>query len=307
MKTYFTTVKYAPNPDREEYFGIGLIMVSPESSAVKVRFSRERVNRINHALGIAKSSLFESAMRHAEGLAKSTEPLDVKHLEYLAVYENGVIRYAPPKPLVIAQDNPDKSNVELMDQRFDRLYQKLIADKQEKSGRTSKGFALATAFRRKAKKDEVFKSHLDIDYRFDSIELQADILFPDISVDFIGGNGSIYCGNFIDLGVQEKTLQKNIAETFLARNFLASLFDGASPSSCSQCKIILDKEQAESIYARQALHSIKLGLEKEPHNLLIVPDTQELMDRVLEEVKEKNVEPFSNWIRSHPPKAFQYS
>ena len=38
MKTYFTTVKYAPNPDRDEFFGIGLIMVSPESGAVKVRF-----------------------------------------------------------------------------------------------------------------------------------------------------------------------------------------------------------------------------------------------------------------------------
>jgi hypothetical protein len=67
MKTWFTTVKYAPNPDREEYFGIGLIMVSPESSAVQVRFSRERVNRINRALGIEKSSLLESAMQQTEG------------------------------------------------------------------------------------------------------------------------------------------------------------------------------------------------------------------------------------------------
>ncbi len=71
MKTWFTTVKYAPNPDREEYFGIGLILVSPESGAVKVRFSRDRVTRINRALDIEKSSLLESAMHQAEGLAQS--------------------------------------------------------------------------------------------------------------------------------------------------------------------------------------------------------------------------------------------
>lgn len=307
MKTWFTTVKYAPNPDREEYFGIGLIMVSPESGAVKVRFSRERVKRINHALGITKSSLFESAMQQAEGLAKSSEPLDVKHLEYLSVYENGVIRYTFPKPLVIAQESPDVSDAELMDQRFDRLYQKLISDKLENSVRSSKGLALATAFRRMAKKDVVFTSHLDIDYSFDSIEFQTDILFPDIAVDYIGGNGAIYCANFIDLGVQEKTLQKNIAETLLARNFLASLFDAEHAKYGSQYKIILDKEQAESSYARQALHSLKFALEKEPHNLVVAPNAHELMARVLEEVKAKNVEPFSNWIRKHPPKAVQYS
>jgi hypothetical protein len=31
MKIYFTTERYTPNPDREEFFGIGLILVSPES------------------------------------------------------------------------------------------------------------------------------------------------------------------------------------------------------------------------------------------------------------------------------------
>jgi len=122
MKTWFTTVTYAPNPDREEYFGIGLIMVIPETGAVKVRFSRERVTRINNAFGIEKSSLLESAMHNAECL----KTLDVKNLEYLSVYENGVIRFATPKTLVIAQESHDVSFAELMDQRFDRLYQKLI-------------------------------------------------------------------------------------------------------------------------------------------------------------------------------------
>ena len=297
MKTYFTTVKYAPNPDREEFFGIGLIMVCPESGAVKVRFSEERVARINRALGVDKSSLLESAMKQAEGLAKNHEAVDVKHLEYLSVYENGVIRYAAPQTLVIAHDNPEESADVLLEQRFDRLYYKLIADKQDSIKSVSRSSsAFATTFRKQAKKDEQFKRHFDIGYSLGAIEQQTETLFPVISMDFIGGNGSIYCGNFIDLEVQEKTLQKNIAETFLVRNFLTSLYH----SDSSQCKIILDNQQAKSNSARKALHSIELALEKEPDNLLIVSDTQELIEKVLHEVDEKGVIPFSRWIRSHP-------
>lgn len=47
----------------------------------------------------------------------------------------------------------------------------------------------------------------------------------------------------------------------------------------SQFKIILDKQQAESSYARKALHSIKLGFVKDPYNLIVVSDTQELFDK----------------------------
>jgi hypothetical protein len=72
MKTYFTIVQYAPNPHREEYFGIGLVMVSPESGEVVVRFSRRRINRINNALNIRKSSLLESAIQKIELFEKAT-------------------------------------------------------------------------------------------------------------------------------------------------------------------------------------------------------------------------------------------
>ena len=297
MKTYFTTVKYAPNPDREEFFGIGLIMVSPESGAVRVRFSQERVARINRALGIDKSSLLESTMHQAEGLAKSGESVDVKHLEYLSVYENGVIRYSAPKSLVIAHDNPNESADAMLDQRFDRLYHKLIADKKESNASVSRSNnAFAAAFRKQAKKNEQFKRHFDIGYSLDSVAQQSDTLFPGISFDFIGGTGSSSCGNFIDLEVQEKTLQKNIAETFLVRNFLTSLYR----SNSSQCKIILDKRQAKSNSARKALHSIELGLQKEPDNLIVVSDSHELIEKVLNEVDEKGVVPFSRWIQNHP-------
>jgi hypothetical protein len=66
------------------------------------------------------------------------------------------------------------------------------------------------------------------------------------------------------------------------------------------CKRTSQKQQAKSNSARKALHSIELALEKEPDNLLIVSDTQELIEKVLHEVDEKGVVPFSRWIQSHP-------
>ena len=285
MKTYFTTVKYAPNPDRDEFFGIGLIMVSPESGAVKVRFSRERVTRINRALGIDKSSLLESAIQQTEGLAKSRESVDVKHLEYLSVYENGVIRYTAPKQLVIAHDNPDESADDLLEQRFDRLYNKLIADKQEKIEKNrSKGrHTLATAFRRMAKDDFDFQRYLNIDYKLDSAELQTEILLPEIRLDFIGGNGAIYCGHFLNLNASGSTLSENISKTISLYDCLNQLYGAGKKEQ----KIILDKKQAEQKGAKQALNFIDLVTDNKPYEVVLVSDTRQFMDDVLEEAQNK--------------------
>lgn len=41
----------------------------------------------------------------------------MQHLKYLSVYKNGIIRYAAPKLLVIAHDNPDKSADDCLKQK----------------------------------------------------------------------------------------------------------------------------------------------------------------------------------------------
>ncbi len=302
MKTYFTTVKYAPNPDREEYFGIGLILVSPESGAVKVRFSRDRVTLINRALGIDKSSLLESAMQQAEGLAKSREPLDVKHLEYLSVYENGIIRYATPKPLVIAHDNPDESADDLLEQRFDRLYHKLITDKKEGRRRVSRGNALATDFHKMARKSVDFQHYLNVDYKLDAAELQTEILLPEIRLDFIGGNGSIHCGYILNLNASGSTLSENISKTISLYDCLNKLYGFCEQNSKKEQKIILDKKQAEQKGAKQALNLIELITADKPYEVVQISDTRKFMNDVLEEAKGKGVEPFSSWVNKHSPK-----
>jgi hypothetical protein len=303
MKTYFTIVQYAPNPHREEYFGIGLVMVSPESGEVIVRFSRNRVSRINNALNIRKSSLLESAIRKLELFEKAPEALDIKQLEYLSAYENGVIRLTYPKPLVFDVAS-GASPSEVMAERFDGLYSKLIEDGQETRSRAPRGQEPGTLFRNYAKQCRELGAHLDIGYKFATDDFEADTLIPDITVDFIGGNGAIYCGNFIDLKLQPATVQKNIAETQFLYKILLSLFDGEREHMHPECKIIIDDSQLEDRQARQAMHSIERSVNGELYTLQRVPDMKRYVESVYEDVKARHIEKFSSWIKKQQLRPF---
>jgi hypothetical protein len=296
MKTYFTIVQYAPNPHREEYFGIGLVMVSPESGEVIVRFSRNRIKRINNLLNIRKSSLLENAVQKLELFEKAPEALDVKQLEYLSAYENGVIRFTLPKPLVFDVES-ERSPSEVMAQRFDRLYIKLIDDGRETQSQKSRGREPGTIFRTYAKQYRELGTHLDIGYKFGTEEFATDTMIPDITVDFIGGNGAIYCGNFINLKLQPATIQKNIAETQFLYKVLLSLLNGEGEHMHPECKIIIDDLQLADRQARLALHSIERSVFGELYKVQHVPDMKRYVENVYEEVKARNVEKFTSWIK----------
>lgn len=296
MKTYFTIVQYAPNPHREECFGIGLIMVSPESGEVIVRFSRNRINRINKALYLRKSSLLEDAVQRLELFEKTPESLDVKRLEYLSAYENGVMRFAVPKPLVfdVAQD---ASPSELMKNRFERLYAKLIDDRQGNHSRGLRGRQPGTVFRKYARQYPELGAHLDIGYKFGEEDFGSDTMIPDMSVDFIGGNGAIYCGNFVNLKLKPETVQRHIADTQFLYKLLLSLFDGKRDHVRPECKIIIDDSQLDDRQARQAMHSIDRSVEGEFYSLQRVPAMERYVESVYEEVRARHVERFTSWIK----------
>lgn len=296
MKTYYTIVQYAPNPHREEYFGIGLIMVSPESGKVRVRFSRNRINRINNALNIRRSSLLESAVQKLELFEKAPEALGVQQLEYLAAYENGVIRFTHPAPLVFDVSSDDSLS-EVMAERYNRLYCKLIDDGLETQYQRSRGREPGAIFRTYAKQYGELGSHLDIGYKFGTEEFAVDMMIPNISVDFIGGNGAIYCGNFINLKLQPATVQNNIAATQFLYKVLLSLFDGEGELSHPECKIIIDDSQLADRQARQAMHSIDRSVIGELYTVQHVPNIQRYVESVYEEVKVRNVEKFTSWIK----------
>lgn len=79
-----------------------------------------------------------------------------------------------------------------MVQRFDRLYIKLIDDGRETRSASQRGQEAGAQFRKCAKQSRELESYLDIGYKFSIDDFEVDTLIPDITVDFIGGNGAIY-------------------------------------------------------------------------------------------------------------------
>jgi hypothetical protein len=116
MNGYISIIKYYPDNNRDEGFGVGIILISEEITMPLVRISKERLKRINSAFGLKKSILIESTIE--EILSTS---YDKSKLDYLSVYENGNLRYT--KPQIIDSDN--------LIGKFEDLYIKLIAEDRE--------------------------------------------------------------------------------------------------------------------------------------------------------------------------------
>jgi hypothetical protein len=110
-------IRYAPIAERDEHFAVGLAMLCEDLGWAKVKFSEDRIRRLNRAFGVSKSGLLESLME-----AQTKQPPKTQsELSYLSRYENGIVRYDAPKPIVT--DDFEKT--------FEQFYQKWIADELE--------------------------------------------------------------------------------------------------------------------------------------------------------------------------------
>ena len=88
-KGYLSIVKYYPDTNRDEGFGIGLILISENIEISLKKVSSERIKRINSAYGIKKSSLIDLAVEEI-----MEKDFNKRILDYNSVYENGNIRYS---------------------------------------------------------------------------------------------------------------------------------------------------------------------------------------------------------------------
>lgn len=114
MRINYSVIKYAPNPDQEDSFSVGLIFSTPEESIM--RFSGDKISKINQILGRYGSTFAEDSLKVLE----TTKTLTFEQLDWLSRNENGIIRFTRPRLIYIA-DVKDTLN-----DKFETLYQKLI-------------------------------------------------------------------------------------------------------------------------------------------------------------------------------------
>lgn len=272
-------IRYAPIPERDEHFAVGLLMICEDLGWAKVKFSDARIRRLNRAFGVSTSALLDTLME-----SQTEQPPKIQsELSYLSRYENGMIRYDAPKPIVT--DN--------FEETFEQLYQKWIADELEQEAiEPKRGEQRGAAFRRLAKQNEVLSSRLNINYTLKQETLGVPLLVPSQRLDFIGGNGSLYLGKFISLSLKEETVEENLTETFHLIQSLQFLFEVKFKPSDS--KIILDREEVARFEKPRNL--ISLWKENIGFNVVEIDSTESLLKEVEQEVIHKNVKPFETWI-----------
>ncbi|MDP2302528.1 MAG: hypothetical protein Q8N03_08900 [Ignavibacteria bacterium] len=285
MKGYLSIVKYYPDTNRDEGFGIGLIMISEETHFSLAKISIERLKRINTAYGIKKSSLIDLAIDEI-----STNSYDKKTLDYYAVYENGNIRYSKTQ-IIECED---------LHQKFNELYLKFVADYYEegadKFSLSKKEIheRLGNKLRRKLESNILLKEKLNIGYDFKENSI-GKFLIGSSKIDFIGGNGTIYAGEIINLDLQEVTLQQNLFKT-------TTLFDALSKTypklfSPKECKMLVLEEQANNPEKEIYMDKLNTWNKKANYDLVIRPSLDAFQTQIEKDVESKNIIRYDEWIK----------
>jgi len=285
MKGYLSIVKYYPDTNRDEGFGIGLILISEETHFSLAKISAERLKRINTAYGIKKSSLIDLAIDEI-----STNIFDKKTLDYNTVYENGNIRYSKAQ-IIECED---------LNQKFNELYLKFVADYYEegadKFSLSKKEIheRLGRKLRSKLESNILLKEKLNIGYDFKENSI-GKFLIGSSKIDFIGGNGTIYAGEIINLDLQEETLQQNLFKTI-------TLFDALSKTypklfSPKECKMLVLEEQANNPEKEIYMDKLNTWNKKANYDLVIKSSLDEFQTQIEKDVESKNIIRYDEWIK----------
>lgn len=286
MKANISIIQYFPDTNREEGFGIGLILSSGNLSLVKV--SSERIKRINTAYGLDKSKLIELAI---DDITNKT--YSAKSLEYLSVYENGNIRYSTPQIL----------ETENLEHKFLELYSKYAADYYEDEfiGKVdnSRKFQsrLGSSLRKIFQSNSVLNSKLNIGYNFKNNSI-SKFLIGNPNIDFIGGNGTVFSGEIINLDLNEESLQRSLNKTITMFEALDKSFSNMNRFDAKDCKLLVLEEQAMNPEKAEYMEILNTWHVKAGYDLIVKPELKDFEETITEVVNKKNIIRFDDWLNN---------
>lgn len=286
MKGYLSIVKYYPDSNRDEGFGIGLILISDESDLSIVKFSNDRLKRINSAFGIKKSSLLDHIVEEI-----SNKKFDKKTLDYNAVYDNGNLRISKPQLI----DSPNLSS------KFTELYSKFVADYYEEDlfSQTVRKKELSHRYgqklRKQFKSDKFLNERLNIGYNFKENSIRK-FLIGNSKIDFIGGNGSVYAGEILDLDLNEETLQQNFNKTIALFEALSKTY--VNKFDPKECKFLVLRDQALDKTKSEYMDILNTWKRKAEYDLLIEETLNDFKKRIAADVETKNIIKYDEWLKT---------
>ena len=288
MKAHFSILKYYPDNNREDGFSIGLVLAHNKSEGAFFKFSSERIRRINNAFGIKKSKLIESSL-----LDLQTRDFSEKSLEYLSVYENGNLRFT--KPQIVVSDN--------IKTKFDDLYSKFVADYYENAYLSEKDMKFYTSprigrfLRKRFRSNQFLNSRLNIGYGFQD-NFVNNFLIGTANIDFIGGNGSVFSGEIINLELSEDSLQKSLFKTITLFEALEKTYKTIDKFDPKNCKLLVLENQATNPDKAEYMQKLSTWQKKAGYDLIIRKDLSDFENDIQKEVNLKNIKKFEDWVKT---------
>lgn len=287
MKSFVSIIKYYPDTSREEGFGVGIVVVDSSGKESKVRFSNERIKRINSAFGLKKSKLLDLSINEY-----SREKFNKGQLEYLANYTHGSLRFSKPDQFVTDELN----------RKFEELYSKYISDYSElveskhKANQRSRPNRVGQKLRSNFQKNAVLNQRLDIGYDFKEDNLNK-LLIGSSFIDFIGGNGTVFCGDVLNLEVEEDTLQRNFYKILTLFEALEKEYDPKNKFDPRDCKILLLKAHVDRKENADYMERINNWHKKAGYGILIKNEIEDFEKEISALVDRKGIIKFQNWSK----------
>ncbi|MHB9011835.1 MAG: hypothetical protein ACYC49_06350 [Ignavibacteriaceae bacterium] len=285
MKGYLSIIKYYPDTNRDEGFGIGLILISEDAELSLNKISYDRIKRIDSAYGIKKSSLIDIAVDEI-----TKKPISKKTLDYNSVYENGNIRYS--KPQII--DSEDLSK------KFNELYLKFVADYYEENFENTLMLKreiperLGRKLRHKLSTSNLASTRLNIGYDFKDNSI-GKFLIGSSKIDFIGGNGTVYAGEIINLDLNEESLQRNLFKTITLFEALEKSFPNRFSSS--ECKMLVLASQANNPDKGGYMDKLNTWNKKAGYGLVIKSSLDDFQKVIENDIQIKNIKRYDEWVK----------
>ncbi|MEY3425317.1 MAG: hypothetical protein RL679_675 [Bacteroidota bacterium] len=208
MKTYYSIVSIATNPQLNEKFNIGLLCVTPEKTYF--HFSEAKFKIISKLITLSASKLALAALNGMEKNINKIPTIEDKlfnndnnytvsepYINYLSRYNNNLVQFSEATTI----------DLDICFDVFKVLFKKYIYSEEVFETIIKPKANLFTSVRKKFRKSA--EQYANVNFAV-SNEIIPDLIVP-VTVDFFGKNGAFVSGQSIDFSKSFSSLQSDIS------------------------------------------------------------------------------------------------
>ncbi|MBX7046224.1 MAG: hypothetical protein K1X86_10335 [Ignavibacteria bacterium] len=257
---------------------IGLIFSDNISNSFLIDYSIKKIDKVNKIFGIKKSNLIKNYLHDLK-----INGITHKKLLYLSDYENGSLRFT----------KPEKFNIDDLQSDFKQMYSRYVNDISKDD--EPKFYNKKSKVRQYFKRNIFINSKLNIGHTITQKEI-GGLLFTNTEIDFIGGNGTLYCGQIIDLDMHLSTLNFNVKSTLLLYLIFEEVFGDKNLYDPNQCKIILTNLNSLDNEKERLLNSLLRWKKEKGFDVLESNNMDEIVSKVKKDLEQKDIMRYTKWI-----------